>query len=42
MENDEMPTCPNCDTNLQPERLNAGRWLCPSCSRIFTAIPPKR
>lgn len=39
-EDDEKPPpCPWCDTALQPERLNAGRWRCPCCARIFSALP---
>jgi ribosomal protein L37AE/L43A len=32
----EIPQCPNCDTALKPERINAGRYLCPVCARVFT------
>jgi hypothetical protein len=31
----ETPECPHCDTKLKPERLDAGRYLCPVCARIF-------
>lgn len=28
--------CPHCDTTLKPERIDAVRYVCPSCARIFT------
>ena len=39
--NDELPTCPHCGGSLQPKRLNAGRWLCSGCWRVFIGNPPQ-
>ena len=36
---EDIPPCPYCDATLQPERLSAGRWLCPVCARVFVALP---
>lgn len=33
-EKDQLPKCKWCDTTLKPERLGAGRYVCPCCSRI--------
>ena len=31
-----VPVCPHCDCpTLQPERDDAGRWVCPCCARVF-------
>jgi hypothetical protein len=30
----ELPKCEHCDTTLKPERIGAGRYVCPCCSRI--------
>lgn len=27
--------CPHCDTTLKPERIDAGRYVCQCCSRVF-------
>lgn len=35
----ELPACPHCDTTLRPERIGAGRYVCPSCARVFTDPP---
>jgi hypothetical protein len=35
---DEIPDCAFCQTAMKPERVGAGRYLCPVCSRI-TIIP---
>jgi len=35
---DAIPDCDHCDTNMKPERIGAGRYVCPVCSRI-TVIP---
>lgn len=32
----EIPDCPHCDTACKPERIGAGRYICPVCSRVFT------
>lgn len=40
MKADEIPDCPNCSTAMKPERINAGRYVCQCCSRIFL-IPKK-
>lgn len=34
--NTKQPECPHCQSTLKPERLNAVRYLCVCCSRIFT------
>lgn len=36
MKADEVPDCPHCKTAMKPERIGAGRYVCPCCSRIFT------
>lgn len=34
--NEKIPDCPHCDSTLKPERVDAGRYVCVVCSRIFT------
>jgi ribosomal protein L37AE/L43A len=31
----EPPQCPHCDSTLKPERIDAGRYVCTCCARIF-------
>lgn len=34
----EVPSCAHCDTAMKPERIGAGRYICPVCSRV-TILP---
>jgi transposase-like protein len=36
MKADELPTCPHCQNNLKPDRINAVRYVCTCCAREFT------